>query len=122
MYLLSDIGNTRVKLGIFEDKNNTPIYYKPIEHSNAVDLVNELNNIKNNYPNIENVFYSSVSLKVNDLFEGSVEDCFDMKPYRVTHHDIKLKDNLYEPKDAVGIDRLLSTYKETTDLYILILP
>lgn len=110
MYLLSDIGNTRVKLGIFEEKNSTPIYYKPIEHSNAVDLVNELNNIKNNYPNIEHVFYSSVSLKVNDLFEGSVEDCFDMKPYRVTHHDIKLKDNLYEPKDAVGIDRLLSTY------------
>ncbi|MEI0517915.1 type III pantothenate kinase [Brachyspira murdochii] len=110
MYLLADIGNTRVKLAIFENNNNAPIYYKAIEHSNALDLVNALNEIKNNYSNIKNVFYSSVSLKVNDLFEGSVEDCFDINPYRVTHNDIKLKDNLYEPKDSVGIDRILSTY------------
>ena len=109
MYLLADIGNTRVKLAMFED-TNVPIYYEAIEHSNALDLVNALNKIKNNHPYIENVYYSSVSLKVNDLFEGSVEDCFNMKPYRVTHSDIKLKDNLYEPKNAVGIDRLLSTY------------
>ena len=110
MYLLSDIGNTRVKLAIFEEKNCKPLYYKAIEHSNALDLVNALNEIKNNHHAIKNVFYSSVSLKVNDLFEGSIEDCFNMKPYRVTHNDIKLKDNFYEPKDSVGIDRLLSTY------------
>ena len=110
MYLLSDIGNTRVKLAIFEEKNCKPLYYKAIEHSNALDLVNALNEIKNNHHYIKNVFYSSVSLKVNDLFEGSIEDCFNMKPYRVTHNDIKLKDNFYEPKDSVGIDRLLSTY------------
>ena len=110
MYLLADIGNTRVKLALFENNNNMPIYYKAIEHSNALDLVSALNDIKNNYNNIEGVFYSSVSLKVNDLFEGSVEDCFDMKSHRVIHSDIKLKDNLYEPKDAVGIDRILSTY------------
>ncbi|WP_300368955.1 type III pantothenate kinase [Brachyspira sp.] len=109
MYLLADIGNTRVKLAIFE-KANMPIYYKAIEHSNALDLVNALNDIKNDYNDIEGVFYSSVSLKVNDLFEGSVDDCFAIKPYRVVHNDIKLKDNLYEPKDAVGIDRILSTY------------
>ncbi|AEM21074.1 pantothenate kinase [Brachyspira intermedia PWS/A] len=110
MYLLSDIGNTRVKLGIFEEKNCKPLYYKAIEHSNALDLVNALNEIKNNHADIKKVFYSSVSLKVNDLFEGSIEDCFNMKPYRVTHNDIELKDNFYEPKDSVGIDRILSTY------------
>ena len=110
MYLLSDIGNTRVKLAIFEEKNCKPLYYKAIEHSNALDLVNALNEIKNNHHYIKNVFYSSVSLKVNDLFEGSIEDCFNIRPYRVTHNDIKLKDNFYEPKDSVGIDRLLSTY------------
>ena len=110
MYLLSDIGNTRVKLGIFKKNNCKPLYYKAIEHSNALDLVNALNEIKNNHHAIKNVFYSSVSLKVNDLFEGSIEDCFNIRPYRVTHNDIKLKDNFYEPKDSVGIDRLLSTY------------
>ena len=110
MYLLSDIGNTRVKLGIFEEKNCQPLYYKAIEHSNALDLVNALNEIKNNHADIKKVFYSSVSLKVNDLFEGSIEDCFNMKPHRVTHNDIELKDNFYEPKDSVGIDRILSTY------------
>ena len=110
MYLLSDIGNTRVKLAIFEEKNCKPLYYKAIEHSNALDLVNALNEIKNNHTDIKQVFYSSVSLKVNDLFEGSIEDCFNMKPHRVTHNDIELKGNLYEPKDSVGIDRILSTY------------
>ncbi|KLI31458.1 type III pantothenate kinase [Brachyspira hyodysenteriae] len=110
MYLLSDIGNTRAKLAIFEEKNCKPLYYKAIEHSNALDLVSALNEIKNNHTNIKQVFYSSVSLKVNDLFEGSVEDCFNMKPYRVTHNDIELKGNSYEPKDSVGIDRILSTY------------
>lgn len=110
MYLLSDIGNTRAKLAIFEEKNCKPLYYKAIEHSNALDLVSALNEIKNNHTDINQVFYSSVSLKVNDLFEGSVEDCFNMKPYRVTHNDIELKGNSYEPKDSVGIDRILSTY------------
>lgn len=110
MYLLSDIGNTRVKLAIFEEKNCQPLYYKAIEHSNALELVNALNEIKNNHADIKQVFYSSVSVKVNDLFESSIEDCFNMKPYRVTHNDIQLKDNLYEPKDSVGIDRILSTY------------
>lgn len=109
MYLLADIGNTRVKLAIFE-KANLPICYKAIEHSNALDLVNALNDVKKDYDCIDGVFYSSVSLKVNDLFESSVEDCFAMKPHRVMHNDIKLKDNLYKPKDAVGIDRILSTY------------
>lgn len=110
MYLLSDIGNTRAKLAIFEEKNCKPLYYKAIEHSNALDLVSALNEIKNNHTDIKQVFYSSVSLKVNDLFEGSVEDCFNMKPYRVTHNDIELNGNSYEPKDSVGIDRILSTY------------
>ncbi|KLI19962.1 pantothenate kinase [Brachyspira hyodysenteriae] len=110
MYLLSDIGNTRAKLAIFEEKNCKHLYYKAIEHSNALDLVSALNEIKNNHTDIKQVFYSSVSLKVNDLFEGSVEDCFNMKPYRVTHNDIELKGNSYEPKDSVGIDRILSTY------------
>lgn len=110
MYLLADIGNTRVKLAMFEDNNSMPIYYKAIEHSNALDLVAALNEIKNNHSHIKNVLYSSVSLKVNDLFEGSTEDCFNIKPYRVTHNDINLKNNLYEPKDSVGIDRILSTY------------
>lgn len=109
MYLLADIGNTRVKLGIFED-SHIPIYYNAIEHSNALNLINSLNNIKSDYKDIKGVFYSSVSLKVNDLFEANIEDCFNMKAYRVSHNDIKLKDNLYEPKDAVGIDRILSAY------------
>ena len=110
MYLLSDIGNTRIKLAIFEEKNNVPIYFKAIEHNNGIDLINSINHIKENFYNIKKVFYSSVSLKINDLFESSIKDCLNMESYRVTHDDIKLKDNLYEPKNSVGIDRILSTY------------
>lgn len=109
MHLLADIGNTRVKLAIFEN-NSTPIYFKAIEHSNALNLINALYEIKNSYKGIEDVFYSSVSLKINDLFESSIKDCFNMDTYKVSHSDVKLKDNLYEPKDSVGIDRILSTY------------
>lgn len=110
MYLLADIGNTRAKLAMFEENNNTPVYYKAVEHSNALNLISALNEIKKNNSNIKKVFYSSVSLKINGLFEGSIKDCFKMKAYRVTHNDVKLKDNLYEPKNSVGIDRILSTY------------
>lgn len=110
MYLLSDIGNTRIKLAIFENNNNTPIYFNAIEHNNGIDLINAIDHIKNNYSSIKKIFYSSVSIKTNDLFESSIKDHFNMDAYKVTHDDIKLKDNLYEPKNSVGIDRILSTY------------
>ena len=110
MYLLSDIGNTRVKLAIFDNNNNIPLYFKAIDHSNSIDLIDSVNFIKENFTSIKKIFYSSVSIKINDLFESTIKDYFKMDAYKVTHDDIKLKDNLYEPQNSVGIDRILSTY------------
>lgn len=110
MYLLSDIGNTRVKLAIFDNNNKNPMYFKAIEHSNEAELINSIKFIQDNFKSIKKVFYSSVYLKINDLFEAAIKDYFNMDAYKVTHNDIKLKDNLYEPRNSVGIDRILSTY------------
>ena len=109
MYLIGDIGNTRIKSAIFDDNHN-PIYFNANEH-NALGLFKTLREIKKNFDGkIDKVFYSSVSFKVNDMFVSSVQDILKKDVYRVTHKDIQLKGNMYEPKDSVGIDRLLSTY------------
>ena len=107
MHLIADIGNTRMKLAVF-DKSHNPIYFN-VNSYNIRHILSALKEINGNY-NIDKVFYSSVCFNKNDIFVSSVKDVLKKDAYRVTHKDIKLKGNLYEPKDAVGIDRLLATY------------
>lgn len=107
MYLIADIGNTRMKLSVFKDSHN-PIYFN-VNSYNIRHILSALKEIKENYK-IDKVFYSSVCFNRNDIFVSSVKDCLKKEVYRVIHKDIKLKDNLYEPKDSVGIDRLLASY------------
>ena len=107
MYLIADIGNTRMKLAVF-DKSHNPIYFN-VNSYNIRHILSALKEIKENFK-INKAFYSSVCFDRNDIFVTSVNDVLKKEVYRVTHKDIKLKDNLYEPKDSVGIDRILSTY------------
>lgn len=108
MYILCDIGNSRMKVAVFEASSHIPIYYKAHNH-NIKELINILNEIKENFK-IDRVVYSSVAFNINDMFIDAVKNIFKLDAYKITHKDIKLKDNLYTPKNSVGIDRLLSTY------------
>ena len=107
MYLIADIGNTRMKLAVF-DKSHNPLYFN-VNSYNIRHILSTLKEVKDNYK-IDKVFYSSVCFDRNDIFVSSIKDVLKKDVYRVTYKDVKLKGNLYEPKDAVGIDRLLATY------------
>lgn len=107
MYLIADIGNTRMKLAVFDNSHN-PIYFN-VNSYNIRHILSALKEIKESYK-INKVFFSSVCFDRNDIFISSVKDVLKKDVYRVTHKDIKLKGNLYEPKNSVGIDRILSTY------------
>ena len=107
MHLIADIGNTRMKLSVF-DKSHNPLYFN-VNSYNIRHILSTLKEIKDKY-SIDKVFYSSVCFDRNDIFVSSVKDVLKKDVYRVTYKDVKLKGNLYEPKDSVGIDRLLATY------------
>ena len=107
MYLMADIGNSRVKLGCFFNNYNPVFYFT--SHHNREELISILLKIKEEY-SIEKIYFCSVKSDFNSTFCECIKEVFNFDAYMITHKDINLKDNLYEPKNSVGIDRLLSTY------------
>lgn len=108
MILVSDIGNSRIKIALFDNDIN-PIYFESIEHNESL-ILKCLNNISEKNYNIEHVYYASVNTKVNSLFEKASKCIFNINPYEITLKDFTLKENYATPKEAVGIDMILAGY------------
>ena len=107
MYLIADIGNSRIKLGCFFDSYNPYCYFTSYHIKD--EIISILTKIKENQC-IEKIFFCSVKYDFNTIFCDCVREVFNIEAYMITHRDINLKDNLYEPENAVGIDRILSTF------------
>lgn len=99
MNLVADIGNTRIKIGIF--KNNTLVYNKSFRNEEFPEKIDELNNSDNN---LSAIIYSSVK-NDNSFFIDK------MKKY--TDNIYKLSINLklpftisYKNPETLGTDRI----------------
>lgn len=108
MHLLCDIGNSRVKIAVF-DKDENPVFYTSCEH-NIKEIIETFYRIKDAKYDFKNIYYVSVAKKINDMFQDSVNIVFKKDALNIIHKDILLKKNNYTPRESVGIDRLLSTY------------
>ena len=108
MLLIADIGNSRIKVSLFENDSN-PLFFVSILHDKD-ELINVLLDIKNENKKIDSIFYASVKKKSNLLFEEATLEVFNIKPYEITHKDVNLKKNYYKPEDSIGIDRLLASF------------
>ena len=108
MILVSDIGNSRIKIALFDNDVN-PIYFESIEHNESL-ILKCLNNILEKKYNIEHIYYASVNKSLNSIFEKTSKLIFNINPYEITLKNFNLKENYASPKEAVGIDMILAGY------------
>jgi type III pantothenate kinase len=99
MTLSADIGNTRIKIGLFSGRELSHLYHA--EHSER-DLILDL--AKKHA--VKKAIFSSVSLELQPLLEklkGSLETV--LIPNKSTRLPII---NIYKSKETLGFDRLAS--------------
>ncbi len=98
MNLVIDVGNTYIKIGVFE--KSEIVYKSTIEQT---DFKETVRNLKNNYPLITDAIISSVSNLQDDFIEY-VNEFFSVL---FLDHLIQMPfKNLYKTPATLGIDRL----------------
>ncbi|WP_109302514.1 type III pantothenate kinase [Aquimarina sp. AU474] len=98
MNLIIDVGNTYIKIGVFD---NTQIIYKQTIVQN--DFINEIEIIRNKHPLITKAIISSVS-NIEESTIAHIKHVFDTL---VVDHLLKMPfKNLYKTPKTLGIDRL----------------
>lgn len=108
MILVSDIGNSRTKIALFDSDIN-PLYFESLENNENM-ILKCLNNIIENNKKIDYIYYASVNKKINSIFEKLTKNIFNIDAYQITLKDFNLKENYAIPKEAVGIDMILGGY------------
>ena len=107
MYLIGDIGNTEVKIVLFDNKKK--ILKKVILKTNKVNnyyILSKLKFIRQNIKQINKILFSSVVPSVFSTFKSFFKKKFNKKCYELK--DIKLNKiiNIKVNKKQVGSDRL----------------
>ncbi len=99
MNLVIDVGNTYIKIGVFDQSK---IIYKDI--IKQADFKTSIANLKDGYPSITHAIVSSVSMLpdgyidfVNNFFETLFLDHLVQMPFK----------NLYKTPKTLGIDRMV---------------
>ncbi len=98
MNLAIDIGNTLVKVGVFQ--HNKLIFNDQFQPDSAIQ---KLERIGLNYPEISNAIYSA-SGKTEDKLEAYLSSNF--KAYQLTHETPVNFTNLYQTPHTLGLDRI----------------
>ena len=109
MTLLIDIGNSKIKLAIFQDESDLeiPRLFYTIDGNDYI-LINTFKEINRKYK-IERVFCSSVAPRYDDIIKKASEDIFSTPATFVSLENIPIK--TLNPDYALGgHDRLLAAY------------
>jgi len=99
MILVVDIGNTQIKLGIFNDKS----LVKEISFITYNDFNNN-NQLLKNY-SIQSVVISSVVPNLTDLMVDEIKKICAIDAFIINHKNCRLKLNVEKP-ETIGADRL----------------
>jgi type III pantothenate kinase len=98
MYLIIDIGNSFVKLAVFQDEILKEKLTIELKH-----IINEIKNLKDKYTNIKSAIISSVGRlqprdlrSINELLDLTILDSETKLPFK----------NLYETPKTLGVDRI----------------
>ncbi|MCF7871178.1 MAG: type III pantothenate kinase [Candidatus Omnitrophica bacterium] len=108
-----DIGNTAIKLGVFNKNKLTEVYFLDKKEASAKSIKNLLSKINKRHP----ILICSVVPKINRLFFKLKRDIYFVEK------DIKIPIKCFYDKSKVGPDRLLAAYaaKKIEDSVRLIL-
>ena len=98
MNLIIDVGNTIVKLAVFQNGNLLNVIKVPLR-----DLVQEIEKIFKVYPKISSVISSSVSDLDEELLKSTLTDVFVLS---LDHNTIVPFTNLYTTPTTLGVDRI----------------
>ncbi|WP_299260391.1 type III pantothenate kinase [uncultured Aquimarina sp.] len=98
MNLVIDVGNTSIKIGVFEEASI--VHHETLKSENFLEVIQK---IKNDYPLIKRGILSSVfNIKEKDVVFA--QDLFDML---ILDHTLKMPfRNLYATPTTLGADRL----------------
>ena len=99
MILVVDIGNTQIKLGIFNDQR----LVKEISFISFNDFKRN-NQLLKNY-SIESAVISSVVPKLTDLIFEEIKNIYTIDAFIINHKNSRLKLNIERP-ETIGADRL----------------
>lgn len=98
MNLVIDIGNSRIKLAVFQQGN---IVHRA--HIEREDFMSSLRQLKDDFPNATDLLVSHVG-KMEQGWEEFLQENFRMT---VFSHELRLPfKNLYETKTTLGLDRI----------------
>ena len=99
MILVVDIGNTQIKLGIFEDE-------KLIYETSFITFEDFQSNahLLNTY-SVHSAAISSVVPAVTDLMMKEIKNLYAVRAFTVTHNNCGIKFNVEKP-ETIGADRL----------------
>lgn len=109
MLLAADIGNTNIKLGVFDGENLTSKISIPTSRDLTSDALTKILANKITQP-ITAAIISSVVPEVDDAFRAFIATQFNVTTIFVTHDlDFGLKINYQTPEDT-GADRLVNAF------------
>ena len=97
MLLSIDIGNSAIKLGIFDGSQR--IYFK------RIGSIKEIQSTIVDYE-IRNIGISSVVPRLNSEISAILEKKFLSEPYFISHKSKTNLEILYETRDTLGVDRI----------------
>lgn len=103
MNLAIDIGNKRIKIGIFERRKILKFYSHLTSQIEDFDFSNIFKNLK-----IEKCGISSVVPEVNNIIEKKVEKYFEIKPLFLNYENSGIKVKVKNP-EKIGIDRIVNS-------------
>jgi len=100
MFLALDVGNTFVKIGIYEEEKL--IHFAKFKHNEfSANLIKEFK--------ITNAAISSVVPSINNFLISEIENNFKISPLVISHNlNLNLKIN-YNPVESLGIDRICAS-------------